>query len=45
MGYAQVITPGVQVILESGGQTYDYHGSSLDNLFLCGPDGPVAPAP
>jgi hypothetical protein len=45
MGYAQVITPGVQVILESGGQTYDYHGRSLDDLFMCGPDGPVAPAP
>lgn len=45
MGYAQVITPGAQVILESGGQTYEYHGRSLDDLFLCGPDGPVAPAP
>jgi hypothetical protein len=45
MGYAQMITPGVQIILESGGQTYEYHGSSLDDLFLCGPDGPVAPAP
>jgi hypothetical protein len=45
MGYAQVITPGVQVTLESGGQTYDYHGTSLGDLFLCGPDGPVAPAP
>jgi hypothetical protein len=45
MGYAQVITPGVQVILESGGQTFDYHGRSLGDLFLCGPDGPVAPAP
>lgn len=44
MGYAQVITPGVQVILESDGNTYAYHGSSLDDLFLCGPDGPVAPA-
>ncbi len=43
MGYAQVITPGVQVILESGGQTYEYHGKSLDDLFLCGVDGPVPP--
>lgn len=41
MGYAQVITPGVQVVLESGGQTYSYHGRSLDDLFLCGPEGPV----
>lgn len=44
MGYAQMITPGVQVILESGGQTYEYHGRSLEDLFLCGPEGPVAPA-
>lgn len=43
MGYAQVITPGVQVILESGGQTYEYHGTGPDDLFLCGQDGPVAP--
>lgn len=41
MGYAQVITPGVQVLLTSGGQTYSYHGRSLDDLFLCGPEGPV----
>lgn len=41
MGYAQVITPGIQVILESGGQTYAYHGSSPNDLFLCGADGPV----
>ncbi|MEI2688454.1 MAG: hypothetical protein V9H69_01580 [Anaerolineae bacterium] len=43
MAYAQVITPGAQVILESGGQTYDYRGRTLNDLFLCGPDGPVPP--
>ena len=43
MGYAQVITPGMQVILESGGQTYAYHGRSADDLFLCGSDGPAPP--
>ncbi len=40
MAYAQVITPGVQVILESSGQSYAYHGVSFDALFLCGPEGP-----
>lgn len=44
MGYAQVITPGMQVILQSGGQSYAYHGRSPNDLFLCGPDGPVPPA-
>jgi hypothetical protein len=44
MAYAQVITPGMQVILESGGQTYAYHGRSPDDLFLCGADGPALPA-
>lgn len=43
MAYAQVITPGMQAILESGGQTYTYHGRSPDDLFLCGPDGPAPP--
>lgn len=41
MGYAQVITPGMQVILANGGQSYAYHGSSPDNLFLCGSDEPA----
>lgn len=35
MMYAQVLTPGYQVVLEAGGQRYDYHGSSPDNMFLC----------
>ena len=43
MGYAQVITPGMQVILESGGTTYAYHGRSPGDLFLCGADGPAPP--
>jgi hypothetical protein len=43
MAYAQVITPGMQVMLESGGQTYAYHGSGPDDLFLCGSDGPAPP--
>jgi hypothetical protein len=43
MAYAQVITPGMQVILESGGTTYAYHGRSPGDLFLCGADGPAPP--
>ena len=43
MAYAQVITPGMQVILESGGQIYAYHGRSPDDLFLCGSNGPALP--
>jgi hypothetical protein len=41
MAYAQVITPGMQVILEVDGRRYAYHGTLPDNLFLCGPEGPV----
>lgn len=44
MGYAQVITPGMQVILANGGQSYVYHGRSPNDLFLCGPEGPLPPA-
>lgn len=43
MGYAQVLTEGLQVVLEVDGQTYAYHGSPPEPLFLCGPDGPVPP--
>lgn len=35
MAYAQVLTPGYRVVLEAGGQTYDYHGRSPDAMFLC----------
>ena len=40
-GYAQVLTNGMKVTLQVGDATYDYHGRSPDDLFLCGPDGPV----
>lgn len=43
MAYVQVITPAMQMILASDGQTYAYHGRSPDNLFLCTPDGPAPP--
>lgn len=43
MAYAQVLTNGMQVILEVDGTTYSYHGRSPGDLFLCGPKGPVPP--
>jgi hypothetical protein len=43
MGYAQVLTEGLQVVLEVDGQTYAYHGRPPEELFLCGPNGPVPP--
>jgi hypothetical protein len=28
MMYAQVVTPGYRIVLEAGGQTYEYHAST-----------------
>lgn len=44
MMYAQVLVDGLQVVLEADGRTYAYHGRSPNDLFLCGPQGPMAPA-
>lgn len=33
--YAQVITPGYQVVLEAQGQEYDYRLTDQDNVILC----------
>ncbi len=41
--YAQVLTDGMKVTLQVGDATYDFHGRSPDDLFLCGPKGPVPP--
>lgn len=43
MMYTQAIVPGYQVILEIGGQTFDYHLASTDYFFLCESGGPVMP--
>lgn len=43
MAYAQVVTEGLRVVLEVDGHTYAYHGRTPDQMFLCGPDGPVPP--
>jgi len=37
--YAQVITPGFQITLESGGDQYTYHTDLNGNFVLCGADG------
>ncbi|MXY93221.1 MAG: hypothetical protein F4Y42_07180 [Caldilineaceae bacterium SB0664_bin_27] len=44
--YAQVITPGYKIVLESGGNTYDYHtGADPDGpLVQCTEDGTPASA-
>jgi hypothetical protein len=34
MMYAQVVTPGYQIVLSAGGAGYDYHASALE-VFLC----------
>ena len=33
--YAQVITPGYSIILEAGGQAYNYHTDQAENFVLC----------
>ena len=35
MMYAQVITPGYRVVLEAGGETYEYHTDTGDHVVLC----------
>lgn len=37
--YAQVITPGYQITLESDGEQYNYHTDLNGNFVLCGDDG------
>ncbi len=33
--YAQVVTPGYQIILEAAGRTYEYHSDSGRRVVLC----------
>lgn len=42
--YAQVLTDGIQVVLQANGQTYDYRGRTPADVFLCGPNGPMPAA-
>jgi hypothetical protein len=36
MMYAQVVTPGQRIVLEAGGQTYEYHSGGA-NVVFCPP--------
>lgn len=36
MMYAQVVTPGQRIVLETGGQTYEYHSGGA-NVVFCPP--------
>ena len=33
--YAQVITPGYLIVMETGGQLFNYHTDLLGNVILC----------
>lgn len=45
-GYAQVLTPGVQIRLGHGKRQFDYHGPRTGEPFLCEPPGVIqTPAP
>jgi len=37
--YAQVITPGFEITLSAGGETYTYHTDMEGNFVLCAADG------
>ena len=40
MMYAQVITPGYQILLEANGQVYTFHTDETDQVILCDARGP-----
>jgi len=45
-GYAQVLTPGVEIRLGHGKRRFNYHGSRVGEPFLCEPPGVIqSPAP
>lgn len=37
--YAQVLTPGFEITLSAGGETYTYHTDMDGDMVLCGEDG------
>ncbi len=39
MAYAQVITPGYMIVLEAGGQTYEFHTNTTDQVVPCFEEG------
>lgn len=40
MAYAQVITPGYQILLEANGQVYSFHTDEANLVVLCSARGP-----
>jgi hypothetical protein len=40
--YAQVLTPGFEIVLSAGGETYTYHTDKEGTMVLCGEDGQPA---
>lgn len=38
MAYAQVVTPGFQVLLQVDGRVFDYHAGPDGDVFLCPSD-------
>ena len=46
MLYAQVLTPGYQIQVSAGGQSYDYRTNQAGTrILLCGANGRPAPTP
>ena len=43
MVYTQVLTPGYLILLEHGGNTYEYHASSHDYVTTCANPSPPVP--
>jgi hypothetical protein len=43
--YAQVVTPGLRITLQSGGQAYTYHTDLANRVVLCPAGGPPAATP
>ena len=43
MVYTQVLTPGYLILLEHGGNTYEYHASSRDYVTTCANPSPPVP--
>lgn len=40
ISYAQVETPGYLILLEAGGQTYNYHTDTTETISLCSTNSP-----
>jgi hypothetical protein len=43
MAYAQVLTPGYLILLEHGGNTFEYHASTGNFVVTC--ENPIPPVP